>query len=101
MRGLLGLVDQAAQVRLGAVAQVVLLNGPVAQVKQPQTEAELACGGAFHHAVPLQNHQEAVRGALVQLQGRRNLRQSQRCIALREQIQNGKSPVQGLNFVGA
>ena len=51
--------------------------------------------------MPLQNHQKAVRGALMQLQRRGNLRQSQRRIAFSEQVQNGKGPVQGLNFVGA
>ena len=101
VRGLLGLGHQAAQVRLGAVAQIVLLDGAVAEIEEPQAQAELAARGALHHAVPLQNHQKAVRGALVQLQGRGNLRQSQRRIALPKQIQYGKSPVQGLNFVGA
>jgi hypothetical protein len=37
----------------------------------------------------------------VQLQGQGNLRQSQRRIALSQQIQNGKGAVEGLNFVGA
>src|SRR5208337_3569349 len=64
-------------------------------------QAELAVGRAFHHVVPLQNHQKTVRGALVQLQGGGHLRQSQRRVALAEQIQYGEGPVQGLYFVGA
>jgi hypothetical protein len=101
VRRLFGLGNQAAQVRLRAVAQIVLLNRPVAEVEQPQPQAELAVRGALHHAVPLQNHQEAVRRALVQLQRRGHLRQAERRLALAKQIQYGKSPVEGLNFVGA
>jgi hypothetical protein len=51
--------------------------------------------GALHHAVMLQNHQKAVRGALVQLQGRGYLRQSQRHIALAQQIQIRQMPGPG------
>jgi hypothetical protein len=69
VRGLFRLSHQAAQVRLGAIAKIVLLNGAVTEVKQPQPQAELAGCGPLNHAVPLQNHQKAVRGALVQLQG--------------------------------
>ena len=94
MRRLLGLGHQPAQVRLGAVAQIVLLDGAVAEVEEPQPKAELPAGRALHHAMPLQNHQEAVRGALVQLQRRGHLRQAQRRVALAKQIQNGKSAVE-------
>ena len=66
--------------------------------KSRRPRRNLPAAGALHHAVPLQNHQKTVRGAFVQLQGRGNLRQSQRSIALTQQIQNGKSPVQGLNL---
>ena len=56
---------------------------------------------ALHHVVPLQNHQKPVRGALVQLQRRCNLRQAERRFALTQQIQNSKCPVQSLNFICA
>src|SRR5208282_3822835 len=98
---LLGFGNQATKVRLGAVAQIVLLDSPIAEVEQAQAEAELAGAGSLHHAMTLQNHQKTVRGALVKLQGRGNLRQSQRHIALPQQIQYGKCPVQSLNFVAA
>jgi hypothetical protein len=42
-----------------------------------------------------------MRGALVQLEQRGNLRQTLRRVALSKQIQNGECPVKGLNFVSA
>ena len=42
MRRLLGFGHQAPQVRLRAVAQIVLLNGAIAEVEQPQAEPEFA-----------------------------------------------------------
>ena len=53
VRGLFGFGHQAAQMRLGAVAQIELLDGPVSQVKELQPQAEFAVGGALHHAMPL------------------------------------------------
>jgi hypothetical protein len=67
MRCLLGLGHQAAQMRLGAVPEVVLLNGSIAKVEKAQAQAELAARGALNHAVPLQNHEKAMGGALVKL----------------------------------
>ena len=90
MRGLLGLSHQAAQVRLGAVAQVVLLNCAIAKVKEAQTKAKLAAGGALDHVVAFQHHQEAVRGALVKLQGAGHMGQAERRVALAQQVKNGK-----------
>ena len=68
MRGLLRLGNQTPQVRLRAVAEVILFNRPVAEVEQTQAQAELAVHGPLHHAMPLQNHEKAVRRALVQLE---------------------------------
>ena len=87
---------QAAQVRLGALAQIVLLNGAIAEVEQPQAQPELAAGSALDHVVPLEHHQEAVRGALVKLQRGSHLRQAQRSLALAEQIENRESAIQEL-----
>src|SRR6185437_12963067 len=101
MRRLLGLGHQSAQVRLGPVAQIVLFDGAVAKIEKPQPKPEFAGPRALDHAVPLQNHQEAVCRALVQLQRGRNLRQAQRHIAFSQQIQYGKRAVQSLNLVGA
>ena len=99
MRGLLRLGNQAAKVRLRTLAQVILLNGTIAKIEKTKSEPELAVARALNHVVPLEDHQEAVRRALVQLQRRRYLRQSQRRFAFAKQIQNGESPVQSLNFV--
>jgi len=49
--------------------------------------------------VPLQNHQEAMRCALVQLQRGRNLRQAERRLAFAKQIEYGECAVESLNFV--
>ncbi len=57
--------------------------------------------GALHHAVPLQNHQEAVRRALVQLERGGHLRQAERGLAFAKQVENRKSAVESLNFVSA
>src|SRR6185437_12194018 len=100
MRRLLGLGHQSAQVRLGPVAQIVLLDGAVAKIEKPQPKPEFAGPRALDHAVPLQNHQEAVCRALVQLQRGRNLRQAQRHIAFSQQIQYGKRAVESLNLIG-
>lgn len=101
MRSLLGLRHQTTQVRLSAFPQVILLNGAVAEIKEPQPEPEFSVAGPLDHPVPLQNHQKTVRGAFVQAQGCRHLRQSQRGITLAEQIQDRKGAVQSLYFVGA
>jgi hypothetical protein len=39
---LLGLGNKSPKVRLGAVAEVVLFDGPIAEVEQAQAQAELA-----------------------------------------------------------
>jgi hypothetical protein len=98
---LLGLSHQAAQVRLGALAQIVLLDGAVAEVEQPQAQPELAVGSAFHHVMAFEHHEKAVRSALVKLQGRGNLGQAQRSLTFTEQIQDRKGAVQSLNFISA
>jgi len=52
----------------GTVAQIVLLDRPISEVEQAKAETELASRSALHHAVTLQNHEKAMRRALVQLQ---------------------------------
>ena len=99
VRSLLGFRNQAAQVWLGTISQVVLLDSAIAKVKQSQAETKLAVGRAFHHAMALKNHEKAVGRAFVQLQRRSNLRQSERRAALTEQIQDRKGPVKRLHFV--
>jgi hypothetical protein len=54
--------------RLGTVAQVILLDGAIAEVEEAQAEPEFAVDRALNHAVPLKNHEEAVRRAFMQLQ---------------------------------
>ena len=100
VRGLLGFCDEAAEMGLGAVAEVVLLNGAVAEVEEAQAETELAGGGALDHAMALENHEESMGGALVKLQSRSDLRQAEGGIALAEKVEYGKGPVEGLDFVG-
>ena len=101
VRGLLGFGNEAAEMGLGAVAEVVLFDGAVAEVEEAQAEAELAGGGALDHAVTLEDHEEAMGGALVKLQSGGNLGQAEGGIALAEQVEYGKGPVEGLDFVGA
>ena len=98
---LLGFGHQAAQVRLGAFAQIVLLNRAIAEIEQPQAQPELAVGGALHHVVAFEHHQKAVRGALVKLQRGSDLRQAQRSLTFAEQIENRESAVQSLNLICA
>jgi hypothetical protein len=101
VRSLLGFRHEPAQVRLRAIAQIVLLNGAVAKIKQPQAKAELAAGRALNHTMPLQHHKKAVRRALMQLQRGGHLRQTQGSFTFAQQIQNRKGPVKGLNLVSA
>jgi hypothetical protein len=95
----LGFGDETAQVGLSALAEIVLLNGAVSEVEEAETEAELSGGGPLNHAVALQHHEEAVRGALVQLQRRCNLGQTQGNLALAKQIKYSKGTVECLNFI--
>src|SRR6266702_8994565 len=53
MRRFLGFHHQFAQMWLGAIAQIVLLDGPVAKVEKPQTKSKLAIYGTLHHVVTL------------------------------------------------
>src|SRR6516225_12365353 len=101
VRRLFGLGHQAAQVRLGAFAEIVLFDGAITEVEEAQSEPKLAVGGALYHVVPFQDHQEAVRGAFVKLQRGSNLRQTQRSLAFAEQIQNRKRAVESLNLISA
>jgi hypothetical protein len=93
--------NQAPEMRLGAITQVVLLDGAITKVEQTEAQAKLTACGPLHHTVLFEDHQKAVRCAFVQLQSRGNLSQTKGRIALREQIENGKCPVQCLNLIGA
>jgi hypothetical protein len=62
-----GLGNQAAQVGLSTIAQIVLLDCAISKIKQPETQAKLSIGGALDHVMPLENHQKPVRRALVKL----------------------------------
>src|SRR5580700_6099478 len=86
---------------LRALPQVILLDGTVAKIKQPQAQPELSVTGALDHAMALKNHQKTMSRALMQLQRRGDLGQTQRRLTLPQEIQNGKCPVEGLNFIGA
>jgi hypothetical protein len=86
-------------VRLSALAKVVLLDGAIAKVEEPQAEAKFSAGGALNHVMTLKNHEEAVRRAFVQLERGSHLRESERCIAFSEQVKDCKCTIQGLNFV--
>jgi hypothetical protein len=100
MRSLFGFSDQLAQVGLSAVAQVVLIDGPVTQIEEPETETEFAAGGALNHAMAFENHEKTMRGTFMQLQRRGNLCQTLRRVALAKQIEDGEGSVKGLNFIG-
>ena len=99
--GLLDLGDQRLQMELGAVPQIVLLDGAAAKVAQPQAQTKLACRCALHDAVSFQHHEEAMRGALVQIEGGGNFRQAHRRRAAGEQIQHREGPIERLQFVNA
>jgi len=101
MRGLFCLGHQPAQMRLRTIAKVVLLDGAIAEVEKPQTQAKFAVRSSLHHPMALKNHQKPVGRAFVQLERRRNLRQPKRRFALAEQVQNGEGPIQSLDFVGS
>jgi hypothetical protein len=101
VRCFLGFSNEAAQVRLGAIAEVVLLDGAIAKIEKAKAEAEFSVGRALDHAMALKNHEEAVRSAFVQLQRSGNLCQSERGFTFAEQVENGKGTIEGLDFVGA